>query len=329
MNAPLPKPIQRSIEAAASAQTAIAQQVTPATAVMDDPAQLLAAAPAAPVATATPVAGDPASATPPTNTAQQPPKGDEWEQKFRSMQGRYQAALAESQASNAQMKSQMAQLMQQVEALTTAAKAAEKATKPAADPKDVENFGADMIEMVQRYAEQMFRGVSDQFGQSMQALTGRVAELEKAVSGVSSRTEMTLEQQFYAALGAAVPEWEQINVDDRWLRWLAEADPVYGVPRQASLDESRNRLDVQRVVAIFNEFKRTLPAKPAPQSLANQVAPNGAATPAPASLPDKPILSHKFVEKFYNDKAKGRVPEADAARIEAEINSAAAEGRIR
>lgn len=328
MNAPLPKPIQQSIEAAHAAQAQLAQ-VTPVAqdGVLNDPAQLIsAAAPAAPVVSAPPVASTPAPATPPSELSN---TDKDLEHKFRSMQGRLSAALGEAQAQNKTLMSQVSQLTQQVEALLTAAKAAEKKQSVAADPKDVEAFGADMVEMVKRYAELTFQNLSDQFGQSMQAVTARLNKLEEAVTGVSSRAEETLEQQFYAALAAAVPDWEQINADSRWLEWLGGVDPVYGLQRQAALDNARAKLDVKRTVNIFRAFKAQFPAR-TPESLSSQVAPSGAAAPAPASdAPAKPILSQKFVEKFYNDKAKGRLSEDDAARIEAEINLAAAEGRIR
>lgn len=318
----LPEPIARSIEDANAAQAALTQE--------SDALQGTAVAPSSEASVAVEAglaSQQPPSAPPAEDTSI---RREDWEQKYRSMQGRYRAELAEAQAQNRILMSQIAQMQSQLDTLLAATKAVEKneKAKPAPDPKDVENFGADMIEMVQRYAERVFTAMSDQFGAAVKSLSDRVAKLEETVNGVSSRTEATLEQQFYAALASAVPDWEQINADQRWLRWLAEADPVYGVPRQASLDDARARLDVKRVIAIFNEFKRAFAPKPTP-SLSNQVAPSGAATAAPAAAADKPIFTQKYVEKFYNDKAKGRISGPAADKIEAEINLAAAEGRIR
>jgi hypothetical protein len=143
---------------------------------------------------------------------------------------------------------------------------------------------------------------------------------------------VTLEQQFYAALKGLVPDWEQVNTNDNWLQWLAETDPVYGMPRQAALDNGRKNLDVQRVANVFNAFKAAHPVKQQ-DSLASQVAPTTVASPAPVTpvATQKPILAAKFIEKFYSDQAKGRYVgrEAEMNRLEAEINQAAAEGRIR
>jgi hypothetical protein len=106
---------------------------------------------------------------------------------------------------------------------------------------------------------------------------------------------------------------------------------VYGATRQAALDAAYQALDAQRAANVFMAFKATLPATRPAGSLANQVAPNGAAAAAPVAAGAKQLISSKFVEKFYNDLAKGKYSgrDAEAARIEGEINAAAAEGRIR
>ena len=236
----------------------------------------------------------------------------------------------ELQAQNRQYESHMSQMQRQLDALTQTRKTDEAREKAVADPKDVENFGADLIEMVQRYAERAFQNMSEHFGGKATELDGRLVALEQQVTGVSARTNTTLEQQFYATLNTLVPDWEQVNQDPRWLSWLGETDPIYGAARQAALDQAHQNMDVQRVSSVFKAFKEAHPVK-ARSSMANQVAPQGASGVAPGAPAARPVLSAKFVEKFYNDIAKGRYAgnEAEAARIETEINQAAAEGRIR
>ena len=122
-----------------------------------------------------------------------------------------------------------------------------------------------------------------------------------------------------------------MNASQRWLEWLSETDPVYGLPRQAALDSAFERLDAQRVVAIFKKYKDETKAKAAP-SLESQLTPAsvGGSAPAPAAAGSKQLLSQKFVQNFYTDVAKGRYAQKpqEQERIEAEINLAAQEGRI-
>lgn len=304
----LPEAIQRQADEAAAAEAALGQQTTaPSEVVLTDPSQLQSQQ-------------APQPATQPTPPA---PPAEDWQQKYKSLQGMFAQRTGELQAQTKRYESQMAAMQQQIDTLLQAATKGKPADKDPVDPKDIENFGADMIEMVKRYAEQTARALEASFGK-------RIEALEHQVNGVSTRTEQTLEQQFYATLTKLVPDWEQTNKDPRWLAWLADNDPVYGAPRQAALEHAYQIKDAQRVANVFNAFAAAHPVRPK-GSLADQVAPNGAATPAPTPAQAKPILTSKFVEKFYNELAKGRYAgrEKEAAQIEAEINQAAAEGRIR
>ena len=317
----LPRAIQRQADEAAAAEAAFMQPGQQPEVVMTDPSQL------APVNEPMSEPSQIVDAPPPTPTTS---ADDGWEQKYKSVRGHWAQTTAELQAQNRQYESQMAQMQKQVDALMQMRKQDDVREKQSADPKDVENFGADLIEMVKRYAEQTFQSMSDQFSGKAAELDGRLGALEQQVTGVSNRANTTLEQQFYATLNTLTPDWEETNQDKRWLSWLAETDPVYGSARQAALDNAHQQMDVQRVANVFKAFKSAHPVKPQ-SSMANQVAPNGAANPVLESPQPKPILGSKFIEKFYGDMAKGRYAgrEAEANQIEAEINLAAAEGRIR
>lgn len=318
----LPKAIQKQVDEAAAVETALAQQQAQAAeALVTDASQLLAStdAPVAPPAPAEiPPQTPPAAAT------------EDWQQKYRSLQGMFAQKTSELQTQVRSYESQMAQLQKQLDVLMQARQKEEAKEKAAADPKDVENFGADMVEMVQRYAERVYQGMASQFGAKAADLDKRIGALEQQVTGVATKTNVTLEQQFYATLKSLVPDWEEVNQEQRWLTWLAETDPVYGAPRQAALDAAHQQMDAQRVANVFKAFKAAQPPK-AQSALANQVAPNGAAASVPTAAAPKPVISSKFVEKFFTDLAKGRYAgrEKEAANIEAEINLAAAEGRIR
>jgi hypothetical protein len=241
-----------------------------------------------------------------------------------------------SQQLNAALQ-QVDQLTAQVRDLQTRVetKPTEPPPKPAANPKDVENFGAEMIEMVQRYAGQVFDAMATQYQQIAVNLEQRIVQLEQVVSGVSQRTEMTGEQLFFADLQRRVPDWETINVAPAFLAWLAEVDPVYRVPRKAALDRAYNALDSEGVAAVFNAFKATQAPAPTPSapggSLESQVAPSTAGSAPPAPNPQPFVVTQQLINKFYRDQERGayRGREAEAQRLEAEINRAVAEGRVR
>lgn len=261
-----------------------------------------------------PVVNEPPVAPPVIETPQAPPPApkEDFEAKFRTLQGMYQADVT-------RMRKQFDGMASTIEDLQRARQEAPTApTSP--DPKDVEAFGADIIEMVGRYVE---RQTSE--------IVGRVTALERAISGVSQQTAVTREEAFYGALDSGLPVWREVNVDPRWLAWLGEVDPVYQVPRQAALDQAFKRMNAHGVIAIFRAFIDSLPKAAAPaESLANQVAPSSVASAAPVAVQPKRSISTKLINDFFRDQAQGKYDTraSEAAEIEAEINAAVAEGRV-
>ena len=274
---------------------------------------------------------------PPESAAPQAPPPpvaptENWEQKFKTLQGMYNTDVPQLRTQEKIHASEVIALKEQVRALSAAqqAKPAEQQPKQI-DPRDVESFGADMIEMVQRYASQTYEAIRNEFGTHAAQIDSRLKELENRIVGVSTKTDSTLETQFYATLKQLVPDWREINASEAWLAWLAEVDPVYGVPRQTALDAAHERGNVEHVANVFRMFKSMQPAKPS-AALAAQVSPTGTgAGVTVVSTPAAPqMISSKFIQNFYADQLRGKYKgrEAEAVRIETQINQAAAEGRI-
>jgi hypothetical protein len=140
--------------------------------------------------------------------------------------------------------------------------------------------------------------------------------------------------RFLVGLGQQVSDWETLNVDQGFLAWLQQVDPVYGVPRQAALSNAYESLDVIRVANIFKAYKQTLPQAPAQsrakQELQRQVAPTRTrSTTTPSDNVNDKIFTNQDIEQFYNDWRRGFYDEQEAADMEKQIHTAIAEGRIR
>jgi hypothetical protein len=273
------------------------------------------AAPTVSLADLTAQPQNPPASEPPAPVAAVPPPvapKEDFEQKYRTLQGMYSADVK-------QMRTQIGQLVEQVRSLQT--KEPEPPPAPATDPQDIVKFGEDMMEMVQRYVTN-----------AVTAVTARIEALERTVNGVNEKAALTAEQQFYTLLDQLQPDWKQINEDPRWLAWLGVKDDVYGVPRQAALDRAFQQEDARQVAKVFQAFVASLPKTPAQPTLDNQVVPDSAGgTTPPTPTPNKPMLSERAITAFYNDVARGvyvgRQAEQDA--LEAQINAAVAEGRVR
>lgn len=322
--ATLPKSIQRQLDEANALE---AQQAAPAQQeVVDDVSQFQAAPAQQPA---------PAPAAPPAEPPA--PPAEDWQQKYRTVQGRYQAEVPELRAQNRRMESELAAAREQLAALGAAVqKLQNPPAEPAqskADPRDEQVFGADMVEMVNRYAQRTFAAAQQRIDQVVSGFEQRIAALEQNVSGVSQRTEKTMESQFYATLEQLVPDWRAVNVTPEWLEWLGTVDEVYNVPRQTALDVAFERRDAPRVAAVFKQFTKSKPAKAATETMSTLVSPSegggGPVTPPPQQQA-KPMFSQKAVQQFYMDVARGRYRDRDAERVrlETEIDTAAREGRI-
>lgn len=316
----IPKTVQRQLDAAeATLQTATVAVSQSKDGVITDIAQLSEPAPA------------PVEAPPPTPAPAPAPTtkpDDSLEQRFRTLQGMWTSEKAQNRA----LESQLNQLAQQVKALSEASApkpTAQPAETPKPDPRDAAEFGEDLVAMVQRYVTNALELMRKDVSTVAANLDQRLKAIEGQVTGVSQKTEMTLEQAFYGALDHSVPDWRQINADDRWLAWLGEIDEVYGAPRQVALDTAHQRMDAKRVIAIFNQFKATQPTKP---TLTAQQTPNssGQPTPTPQNEPVKRMVSQRLIKQFYDDLARGkyRGREAEAERLQKDIDIAVAEGRV-
>ena len=324
-NVRMPRQAVMQLEAAEALEMQLAQanatptgvvSITEATNATEQAGQNLEQAPApAPVPTAPVV--------------ETPPQVSEFEQRYRTLKGKYDAEVPRLNQTVAELRSERDSTGSRLTQLENELRQLRE--KPAAvlDPKDVESFGADLVEMVRRQASaELDSAVKAHIG----AMVERITRLEQGLTGVSQATAVSAEQQFRAALKQAVPDFEAINASDAFLEWLGEEDEVYGVPRQEALTRSGSNLDVARTASIFNAFKRTKVVPPVVQAneLASQLTPSRSGSSAPPAAVNTVMISQSSITQFYNDVRRGVYDgrEAEAQRIETEINLALQSGRV-
>lgn len=260
---------------------------------------------------------------------QEPPKPEAWEAKYKTLQGLFNAEVPKLQGQVKELTARLNEAIGQIEK-TNKQQQTQEQTKPSVDPKDVENFGSDLVDMVQRVAQQMLGNVATKVDGVVSGFEQRIASLERTLKSTSQTVAVTAEDSFFTRFAAAVPEWEQINSDERFLAWLGEVDPLLGQPRQVALTAAQQNLDVARTVAIFNAYKATLPkVETKTNPVGKQVSPSTTASVAPTPS-EKPTVTQKQIVDFYDARRRGefRGRDEEASRIEAFINSAIAEGRV-
>lgn len=269
-----------------------------------------------------PPAPEPEAATPTPPTTSE----ETWERRFKSLQGKYNAEVPRLHADLKDLRAQLDALKQAQQA------PAPKTPEPLVTEKDVETFGSDLLDVIDRKAREVARSMVDAETAELKAENQR---LNEQLSGVAERQVTNDQRGYFVELSRQVPDWETVNVDPGFMDWLAEVDALSGAPRQAYLDSAFNAHDVARTAALFNAYKATLaPAPqqtPARRELERQVAPTpskGNASNPPASASEK-VYSLREIETFYHDVAQGKYSPDEAKRVENEIDLAVATGRVR
>jgi hypothetical protein len=308
MTANLPPQVQAQLEQAeqllAEQNQAIAAASTPTPIEPTAPEESVAAPEAQPVSAPAPA----------------PAPAENWEQKYRSLQGVFNSQIGKLRQEVQTLGQQNQNLLSEIE---RARRPEPKPAAPADDNKDVEVFGQDLVDMVQRTVD---RVVGSRVSRAEQVL----AQIQEALAGTQKTVTQSVEQQFYTRVMNEVPDFATVNNSAEFSEWLQVVDPVYGLPRKAALDDAANRYDADQAVRVFKAFLAShQPPKTPP--VESQVVPRTVGSQAPSPAPAKPVFTQRQVQVFYDDERRGayRGREQERARIEAEINLAMAEGRIR
>lgn len=277
------------------------------------------APPPDPETTTPPAAADSAPTAEPAKAEPEKPaetsdEGDlnHWKQRAKVAEGRLSKEMPRMAQTIRELKDQVSDLQ---------GKLKEAESKPATNanvgikPEEVEQYGADFIDMVKRVAQNAAPGVD--------------ANLQEQVKQVAEQNRRVVRQQFFEQLGRDAPQWEKLNTDEDFLAYLSGLDPYTGRPRQELFDDAYEKLDAWRIANFFNSFSesRQMEPEPAKPSRADQVVPS--ANKAVKPPPSKKVWTTPEIARFYDELRRGVHSEEAAARIEQDIFAAQAEGRLR
>jgi hypothetical protein len=173
--------------------------------------------------------------------------------------------------------------------------------------EDVQNFGSEMIDFATRAAHHAV-------GPELQRLHEENQELQDQLN---STAKMAIDQ----VLDREVPNWRQINADERFHSWLLMPEPYSGIIRDRLLKDAAAAANAQRVASFFKGFLRE-------QGAAGQ----SSASPAPQrsrrAASGKPLYTRDQITQMWARRRKGEINDADWARWEHELIAAGREGRV-
>lgn len=266
-------------------------------------------------------------------------------QRYRTLQGMYNADVPRLNAQNKELLARIANL----ENVLRNASQHQPAPAPA-QPAPVQYLTeqdkaeySDSIDVMRKVTREIVEPMRAGYEQRISELQGQLRQMQNTivpkVNEIGRQQEVSSEQQFWATLSYHVPNWRDINDSADFQSWLLSQDPLTGISRQTYLDAAQNELDANRVIAFFVEWTaKTAPVAPTPNTrspaaqteLEKQVSPGRGRTVEAPSQGNKKTFSGSQITQFFTDKANGvyRGREAEAAQIENDIFAATREGRV-
>ena len=170
--------------------------------------------------------------------------------------------------------------------------------------KDVDDYGHDVLDLAQRA--------------SLHALAPELQRID--AQNESLRQQLAQEQRrgLYQTLDSSLPNWREIDNDPRWRQWLLFSDPYNKRPRQALLNDAITANDAARVLSFFRGF------------LAEVGQPSQGQQPqqAPSAPAGKRTYARADITKYSELYRKGRISEADYAKLSADIHAASGKGAL-
>lgn len=248
----------------------------------------------------------------PKNDSQTPPPADDWEHRFKVLQGKYSAEVPRFAAENKELKTRLELLEQELEQMKA------QPAEPLVKQEEIDEYGPGLVDLARRIAreEQAQKDVE-------------IAKLKRQIAELSEVSTKTASNDFFKSLTAIVSDWEQINEDPGFIKWLEEVDELTGETKQTLLSRAEGARDAARVGKFFTSYKKASSswAANSAQSLESQVVPP--TNKSPDTPPSKKVWTRAEITDFYGRMRRGEVSDQDAIAIEADITAASIEGRIR
>jgi hypothetical protein len=262
---------------------------------------------------------------------------ESWEQKYKTLQGMYNADVPRLNAANRDMQNRIAQLEQLLSTMSEqpAPQQQSVSSEPLITDDDVKEYG-DSIDVMRRAAREEVNAANGRIAQ-LEAMVQQMQGVVPQVQQVQAAQKASSEQAFWNQLSSAVPTWQETNDNPDFQTWLLAVDPLTGISRQTYLEDAQRNLDVQRVANFFSSWEQengmastAQEKRPSPNSqLEKQVSPGRGRSGRPA-VQEGQKYSPSDITAFFDAVRKGRYKgrEEERGRIERDIFAAQAEGRI-
>lgn len=252
------------------------------------------------------------------------PEESTWEQRYKVLQGKYNAEVHRVAQQNQALQQQLEDARNDLQSNESKLREMEQA-KPVNvsdyfSQEEIDEYGEDALKMMLRAGKTAVKPELEQLRSQTQEERQRAQE----------QAQQQAQQHFYAALEQAVPDWAQINDDPAFHSWLQQPITVQTpqgqqqVPRQQLLEQYEAAGNSQDVITLFQGFEKAKKDERGPTE-----APPSAGGGQPRDTSGKAPWTRADISKFYADYRRNmRVdPEGTRAR-ERELEQAVQQGKV-
>ncbi len=261
---------------------------------------------------------------------------EDWQQKYKSLQGMYNADVPRLNAQNRELADRVSSLEQLLSTTQQTPPPPELATvEKLLTEDDIKEYG-DSIDIMRKAAREEVSQANARVAH-LESQIRQLQEVVPKVQQVQHHQQQTSEQAFWSKIANDVPNWDEINKNPDFQSWLLEIDPLTGIARQTYLEDAQRQLDANRAVNFFRTWEQAN-GKPNAQSnrkaqnsqLQKQVAPGRGRSNGVAASGELPTYTPEDIKKFFADVRQGKFKGRDdeRGRIERDIFAAQTEGRI-
>ena len=256
---------------------------------------------------------------------------DEFEQKYKTLRGKYDAEVPRLHQQVRDLNGKLEELAKSMEAKPEPPTKSKEKVSYVTDADRAE-FGEELIDVQRRVAQEVSQEYTERMEQQDEVIKTLQEQLAKTGNDVG-------EMSFTQRLHSVVPDFAEIDNDERWVAWLNEHDPMLRGPRRDQAAAAFQAGDAEAVLHYVNLFKEsisepeTAPRQQRQTELEKQVAPNRSANSVrtQSANQNSKIYSPKEVDNAWTKvralNTKGKY--ADAEKLEAELTAAYMEGRVR
>jgi len=221
-------------------------------------------------------------------------------------------------------------LYQRIARLEEEVRTLQATAKPVDDAIDLTQFYTPA--QIEQYGEEQCRVMA---GTALRAARATAQEtIEAAVKPVREQQQRqqtnaaeAARTGFEDALTEQLPNWREVDADQRWRAWLAEEDENE-VVRQTILNVYIEKANAIGAARMMKKWKATLAPAPAPVSApppppmtpsGSGANPEGGNAPPPSPAQQAGAPTDVEVKDFYKRSALGKVKEAERVSFEARL----------